>query len=175
MKPTGTHREELVEELLLKERSISKLKEKLKADTKLQRDKIGALEDRRDELLDLLEGREHVEPELPLVSPGKKAAPAPLKWEPSGPNDVARVKGGVYCVEPTMRASSLGDDAFTTYWTPDGGRSKKLGTAKTSPQAKDLARQHQLEGGADAILENAGDGKLTAKGRRKLKAVEDRP
>jgi hypothetical protein len=173
MKPTGTHREELVEELLLKERAITKAREKLKADTKLQREKIGALEGRRDELLDLLEGREHVEPELPLVSPGKggkKAEPPALKWKAAGANEVATTPAGTYCVEPNQASGE-----FSVYFTPPGGRSKKLGAAAVLGDAFDVARRHQLEGGADAILENAGDGKLTAKGRRKLKAVEDRP
>lgn len=155
MKPTGEHREELIDELLMKERTITKLKEKLKLDTKLKRDKIGALEDRRDELLDLLEGREHVEPELPLVAPGKKAAPAPLKWERQGKNLVAQAASGTYCIEDV-------GNGFVLLFTPKGGKSKEIGFSATEPTSKTDAQKHLLEGGADAILENAGDGKRSS-------------
>jgi hypothetical protein len=69
MKPTGAVREELVDELLEKERSIAKARDEIKTKTKLLREKVKALEDRRLELLDLLEGKEHIQPNLPLTTP----------------------------------------------------------------------------------------------------------
>lgn len=173
MKPTGAHREELVDELLMKERTIAKLKEKLKADTKLQRDKIGALEDRRDELLDLLEGREHVAPELPLLSPGrggKKDDVKPISWSYNGPDEWhgKGAKGREYFVRNGPRG-----------WSEDrpgsGVGCGGSGPYKTVDEAKRRAEERELEMRGDAILENAGDGKLTKGGRRKLAAAEKRP
>ncbi len=169
MKPEGHRREGLVDELLEKERSIAKEKEKLKAETKSRRGKIEALEERRDELLDLLDGREHEESELPLTTPkgGKKPVPPPLDWKREGANQVARVRGfGTYCVE-------LGTGGkYDILFTPPGGVSKSIGSATVEAEAKDVAKKHYLVEGADRILENAGDGKLTRRGRAALKSVD---
>lgn len=158
MKPTGALRDELIDELILKERTIEKMKQKLKDDTKLQRDRIGAQEARRDEVVDLLEGKEHAQPNLPLMSPGKKPAPAELAWKTEGENDVAATPAGYYCVEPQPGAK-----AFAVLFTPLKGKSKKLGEEYSRGLAKELARKDWVERAADAILENAGDGKLTGK------------
>ena len=161
MKPTGALKDELLDELLLKERTIEKMKAKLKDDSKLMRDRITAQEQRRSELVDLLEGKTHQQPSLPLLSPGKdgkKPAPAELVWAVEAQNDVAQVPGGIYCVEPQGGAR-----AFGVYWTPEKGKSKKLGEEYARGAAKELARKDWVERAANAILENAGDGKLTGK------------
>ena len=88
--------------------------DKLKAETKTRRGRIEALNERRLELLDLLEGRESVQPEIPFVG-GR------------GP-----------------RPRAVDDD------DPD------------------------LEHQADKLLENAGHGRLTKKGR-KFRGVESGP
>jgi hypothetical protein len=91
--------------------------------------------------------------------PEKKAAPlAGLAWKASGRNDVADVKGGCYCLEPSLNPSA---PAFTIFWTPDGGNSKRIGVAKNVAAALDLADADWLERGADALLKNAGAGELT--------------
>lgn len=163
MKPTGALRDELIDELILKERTIEKMKQKLKDDTKLQRDKIGAQEARRDELVDLLEGREHQQPNLPLVAPGKdgkKPAPAELAWKVEGANDVAETPAGTYCVESGNPGAAK---QFVVYFTPPKGKSKKLGEEYSRSLAKETARKHWLELAANAVLANAGDSKLNKK------------
>lgn len=84
-----------------------------------------------------------------------------LDWKPEGENLVARVEGGVYCVEPGWSGG------FNALWTPDGGRSGRLSTVPPGKAAKatalaDCAR-HAVERQADGILANAGDGELTKK------------
>lgn len=171
MKPEGEHREELLQELLQKERKIAKLGEQKKAATRDIGGKIKAQERRRDELLDLLDGREHVEPELPLTT-GKKSAPPTLVWDRQGENLVAEMPAGVYCIEPGIDANA---GTFGLFWTERLAnrmkeKSKELGQARTEFDAKELARRDWLDRGADAILENAGHGALTGKGRRSRSA-----
>jgi hypothetical protein len=99
----------------------------------------------------------------------KKGEPPALKWDREGENLAARTAAGAYCIEPNFKG-----DGFTLLWTPAGGKSRALEfDIRTEAAAKEAARRHQLEGGADAILENAGDGKLTKK--RRGKKSEARP
>jgi hypothetical protein len=160
MKPSGEARELLIEELITKERTIEKMVDKLKADTKREKDKIKAIEGQRGKLLDLLEGREHNQPDLPF-SPGKdgkKAAPAELVWQADGDDDLAKTPAGTYRIGPGAVYGVL-----IVNFVPTNGSGKKLGEAKTRGAAKELARKDWVERAADAILENAGDGKLTGK------------
>ncbi len=169
VKPEGKFKDELMEELIAKERAISKAREKLKGDTRVARGKIDALEERRDEVLDLLEGNAGEQAALPLTTGknGKKVAPPPLIWEKEGANEVAHIPGlGTYCIE-------LGTGGkYDVLHTPPGGRSKVVGSAPTGFDAREVAKRHMLAEGADAILANAGDGKLTRKGRAALKGVD---
>lgn len=163
MKPSPDVEREYLDELIAKEREIAKEEEKKKAATKAANGRIGKLEQRRDELLDLLEGREHIQPELPMRKNGAtKPAPAALKWTAEGSNDVASIDGGAYCVEPSLSPTA---PAFTIFWTPNGGKSKRVGVAEDMKLAREVAEVDRLERGADAILENAGHGALTKKGR----------
>ncbi len=166
MKPTGEQRDQFVTELLEKERSIAAERDKMKRATKVSRGRIDVLERRRDELMDLLEGREHVQPELPMAGRnGKKPAPPPLEWTKGAgsTNHVAHVAGvGSYCVE-------LGTGGkYDVLFTPPGGRSRLIASSPIENEAKDMAKTHYLLEGADRILDNAGVGKLTKKGRRKI-------
>ncbi len=162
MKPSAEQREQFVDELLEKERSIDAERDKMKRATKVSRGRIDVLERRRNELLDLIEGREHVQPELPMGA-GKKGA-SRLKWRAEGKNQVADAAGGRYCLDP----NDLG--GVTVLFTATGRPSKQIGQASDEASGKQVALRHVLEQGADAILENAGDGKLTPKGRRKIAA-----
>jgi hypothetical protein len=89
----------------------------------------------------------------------KKAAPPQLCWGMEGVNYTAATSGGTYAVEEAT-------DGFRVYWTPAKGRSQKLGTAETSAEGRDLAERHYIAQAADAILENAGDGKLAGREAR---------
>jgi hypothetical protein len=160
VKPSEPLEREYLTELIAKEREIQKEEDARRASNKRFKDRIEKLEARRDELLDLLEGREHEQTPLPLVSPGKKAAPEPLKWSRSGLNAVARTSSGTYCVEPNTVGG--GCDVL---WTPHGGKSKRIGAADIEAAGKEIAREDWLVRHADAILDNAGDGKLTGKVR----------
>ena len=161
MKPSPEQREQFTEELIEKERAIAAEKDKMKRATKVSRDRIQVLDRRKNELMDLIEGREHVQPELPMGA-GKKASK--LKWRAEGKNQVADAPGGRYCLDP----NDLG--GVTVLFTPKGGASKQIGQASDEASGKQVALRHVLEHDADAILENAGDGKLTPKGRRKIAA-----
>jgi hypothetical protein len=164
MKPTGILKDELLDELIAKERLISKMKDALKADVKRQKEKIGAVEQRRDEVLDLLEGKKHDQPALPFGGApgkdGKKPTPPELVWDVQGENDVAETPAGTYCIESSNPGSAK---QFVVSFTPPKGKTKKLGEEYSRPLAKQLARNHWVELAANAILENAGDGKLTGK------------
>lgn len=165
IRPEGRLREDLTDELVRVEREIAKLSARKKAENKRYADLVAKQQDRRDELLDQLDGREGIQSSLPLASApknGAKAAPAPLTWEIEGANSVAEVPGGCYCIEPGLNPK---DEPFTLYWTATGGKSKRLGPAPSLSGAKVAAGQDWLERGADAILSNSGDGKLV-KGKR---------
>lgn len=86
--------------------------------------------------------------------PKEKMIPV-LAWRREGENLTASTPDGTYCIEP-RRAGG-----FTVLWTPPGGKSKQADTAATQAAAKDLARKHQLDAQADALLRNAGAGELT--------------
>ncbi|HSN21680.1 MAG TPA: hypothetical protein VLS49_13440 [Usitatibacter sp.] len=66
MKPTGEYQEKLTRDLIREERKIAKLKQELKDSSRAAREDIADHEAARDRLLDLLEGREHEQDELPL-------------------------------------------------------------------------------------------------------------
>lgn len=66
MKPTGEYQEKLTRDLVREDRKIAKLRDELKATSKAAREEIADHEAARDRVLDLLEGREHEQDELPL-------------------------------------------------------------------------------------------------------------
>ena len=177
VKPEGRFRDELREELEQKDREILKEREKKKNASKSSSNRIKALEERREEILDLLDGRESLQPALPLTTPkagtdGKKPAPPPLVWKLEGDNATARVPGGTYCVEPDLVGTGV-----LLWWTPEGGKkSEKIGTASGKSAGQDIAKAHYLKAAADGILDNAGHGALTkGRGRKKKGEAEGRP
>lgn len=168
MKPNAEQREQYLTELLEKERSIAKEREKMKSSTRVSRGRIDALERRRDELLDLLEGREHVQPELPMAGKnGKKDDAKPIGWSYNGPDEWhgKGAKGREYFVRNGPRGWS---------WERPGSGvgCGGAGPFKSVDEAKRAAEKVELERRGDAILENAGDGRLTAAGRKKLAKME---
>lgn len=101
----------------------------------------------------------------------EKPPPKPLDWEPAGENLLAITPLGTYCIEPGLAANA---GTFGLFWTLPEGTSKRLETTATQSAAKDLARKDWLARNADAILKNAGDGRLTG-GRPPSKSGKRRP
>lgn len=88
--------------------------------------------------------------------PETKATPEDLDWQQDGEGRAATVEGGSYFIE----ANPSGD--WMAYWYPDGkGNPKQLGSYKSREAAEKACGQDVLERGADALLKNAGDEKLT--------------
>jgi hypothetical protein len=185
MKPNPELAQEYSNDLVKVERDIAKLKDEKKAEAKRLKGLIEKKEGRRDELLDLIEGRQHAQPQLPLTTPkdgkkpeakadgkadGKKPAPPPLEWKKKGDNLVAVTPLGTYCVEP---GSGSG---FSVFFTATNGISRRLGKAKFEAEGKDVALRDWLEiGGANVILENAGDGALTGKVKARAQEIDVTP
>lgn len=166
IKPDGKFRDELREELEQKDREILKEREKKKNASKISSNRIKALEERREEILDLLDGRESVQPALPLTTPkaGKKPEPPPIEWRIEKGGQTGYVLGvATYRVE-----LGLGGKYDVAHGIP-GTKPKNIGSEPTETAAKDLAQKDHLKRCADGILANAGDGKLT-KGRGRGKA-----
>jgi hypothetical protein len=165
---------EYLTELIAKQREIAREEERRKTENKRFKDRIEKLEIRRDELLDLLEGRQHAQVGLPLTTPrtkaddGKKPAP-PLKWDIAGMDLVALTAIGTYRIEMKKR----GPGFFVSFETADG-KSKRLDdvTATSEKAAKEVAERDWLVRGADSILENAGHGALSLHKKGKAAGTE---
>ena len=92
----------------------------------------------------------------------KKPAPEQLDWREEGVNLTAAIATGTYCIEP----DDTPEGGNRVCWTPAKGKSKSLGKAESEDDGIKLAEQHYLAQAADAILGNAGAGKLTEKEAR---------
>jgi len=92
--------------------------------------------------------------------PAKKAGPASLVWTEVEDTHRADGIGGEYSILPGAGA------AFTwkPSWVPRSGPSHLLGSVAKLTDAKAACERHHVERAGDALLANAGDGKLNAKG-----------
>ena len=166
IKPDGRFRAELLEELEEKDREIKKEKEKKKNANRISTGRLKALEERKEEILELLDGRESVQPSLPLTSPAKTGKkPEPLEWKV----EKGGLTGYVLGVASYRVELGLGGKYDVAHGIP-GTKPKNIGSEPTETTAKDLAQKDHLKRCADGILENAGHGALT-KGRGRGKAT----
>lgn len=161
MKPNAEQEREFTTELVKLEREVERGDERSKSDAKTWRNRKKKLLTRKEELLDLIEGREHIQPPLPMTTKSGKPEVVSLKWERRDLDLIAETSIGLYRISPAE------GPGFTVTWAPKEGRSKKLDPAPTEAASKAVAQADWITKAGAQVLENSGSGGLLSESERK--------